>query len=215
MMCAALSPAITPEGAEQLMNLRIVAVTFALTLAAGRTLAAAPDEDLLEALGKCAAIADDHARLVCYDAMAPHVHQALAAPPAALPNNRQPTAEEQKSWFGFNLSDLFGSGPAEQTTPQQFGADQMPATHEKVEQAEKEIDSISAGVTEFAFTPNKKFIVFLDNGQVWRQLQGDADEAHFHRTAADNKVMIERGLLGSYNLHINDSSKTYKVERVK
>jgi hypothetical protein len=57
--------------------------------------------------------------------------------------------------------------------------------------------------------------VFLDNGQVWRQMQGDADRAHFRPKAKDNKVIISRGSLGSYNITINDSPKLYKVTRVK
>jgi hypothetical protein len=50
---------------------------------------------------------------------------------------------------------------------------------------------------------------------VWRQLQGDADRAHFKSNARDNRVTVSRGALGSYNLSINGSGKIYKVTRVK
>lgn len=197
------------------MNFRIPAVTtVALITFLSGPVHADPREDLLQAIGKCTTLTDDKARLACYDAAAPHLHDVLNVPPAAM--STPPTSEEQKSWFGFNLGSLFGSSsPASQTTPQQFGAERTPQTQQKVEQAQKEVDSISAGVTEYSFTFDKKFIVFLDNGQVWRQLQADTALAHFHHLATDNRVTIERGVMGSYNLTINDSEETFKVTRLK
>jgi hypothetical protein len=167
-------------------------------------------EDVLEAMGRCAAVADDRARLACYDAAAPRLKSALATPPATL--DREPTREEQQSWFGFNIGDLFGGGSSQPTTPEQFGKERTPqaqATRER-----EEIEGITAGVTEVAYNPFGQFVVFLDNGQIWKQLQGDADRARFP-TSKDTKVTISRGALGSYNLTINGSSKLYKVTRIK
>jgi hypothetical protein len=196
------------------MNLRVLS-GVAVALVCATQVSAEPRDDVLQQLGKCAAIAEDKARLACYDAIAPHVKEALATPPASLPGGRPPTKEEQESWFGFDLDHLFGSAPEQQTTPQQFGSDQLPATHEKADTAAHEVESITAGVTEYAYTPFGKFIVFLDNGQVWRQMEGDADHATFHKAAKDNKVTVSRGFIGSYNLKINDSEKIFKVERIK
>jgi len=198
------------------MKLRLTNLTMAAFVAGALpAFAATSTQDLLEALGKCAAVAEDHARLACYDALSPHVKEALAAPPAALPGNRPPTDEEQRSWFGFDLGNLFGASPSQQTTPQAFGSDRLPETHAKEETAAVAVDSITAGVTDYAYTPFGKFIVFLDNGQVWRQIEGDADHAVFRKSAKDNKVTINRGLIGSYNLMINGSERVFKVTRVK
>ena len=201
------------------MNFRLPALTlFACTTAFSGMAAPPPPpvapQDVLEALSRCAVIAENAARLSCYDGLAPHVKDALAAPPEALPGNRAPTAEEQRSWFGFDLGGLFGSAPAQQTTPAQFGSDRLAQTPTPA-QAAAEVDSISAGVSDVAFTPFGKFIVFLDNGQVWRQIEGDADRAFFKKPAKNNKVTISRGFIGSYNLTLNDSDKLYKVTRVK
>ena len=198
------------------MNFRIPAVTtLALVTVFSAPVHADPREDLLQAMGKCASVTDDKARLACYDAAAPHLRDVLNTPPGTL--STAPTPEEQKSWFGFNLDSLFGSSaPASQTMPQQFGAERTPQVQQKAaEQAPHEVDSISAGVTEYSFTFDKKFIVFLDNGQVWRQLQGDTALAHFNHQPTDNKVTIERGFMGSYNLTINDGEETFKVTRLK
>ncbi|HEY5338400.1 MAG TPA: hypothetical protein VIJ85_09370 [Rhizomicrobium sp.] len=209
-----LAIAIKPEGNEGEMNLRAVPVTTLgfVVLLSGAAFAD-PRQDVLEAMGKCAALADGKDRLSCYDAVAPRLRDALNVPPEAL--SHPPTTEEQKSWFGFNLGNLFGSSTDNQTTAQQFGAERTPETQAKVTTAEVSLDSISAGVTDYSFTLAKKFIVFLDNGQVWRQISADTEVAHFSKTAEDNKVTIERGMLGSYNMVIDGSEKTYKVTRVK
>src|SRR5947209_8112849 len=159
------------------MKFRVLALTFSAFIGALPAFAAQPPQalapqDILEAVGRCAAIADKEARLACYDTLAPRVKDALAAPPPSL--NRAPTAEEERSWFGFDLSSLFGSSPSQQTTSQQFGSDRLPETHAKEEAAAAEVDSITAGVSEVALTPFGRFIVFLDNGQVWRQIEGDS-----------------------------------------
>ena len=168
-------------------------------------------DTVLEAMGRCAAIADGQQRLACYDKVAPRLKQALATPPTSL--DHEPTKSEQESWFGFDIGDLFGGGSAAPTTPEQFGKERT-QEHKEVRERE-EIDSISAGVTEVAFTPFGQFIVFLDNGQVWRQLQGEPERAHFRSNAKENRITISRGALGSYNLKLNDSVKIYKVTRVK
>lgn len=180
----------------------------------GPALADSRDE-ALQAIGKCAGVADDKARLACYDALSGRVKDALATPPSSL--DREPTKDEQESWFGFDIGGLFGGGSAKPATPAEFGNERTAAVQEKREEAKarEEITSITAKLTDVAFTPFGKFIVFLDNGQVWRQLPADSDKAHFRSTPSDNEVTISRGALGSYNLQINDSEHIYKVTRVK
>jgi hypothetical protein len=168
--------------------------------------------DLPGALGKCAAIGDAQARLACYDDLARSVNppapsMSIAAPAAPIaPVVAAPAAKPSN--FGEN-------GIAPQTSPDQFGSERLPPPPAQDTQAPKEIDSITATLTEYAKNPFGKFIVFLDNGQVWRQLQGDSGEARFNRNPKDNKVTISRALFGSYSMLLNGSAKTYKVERIK
>ena len=172
---------------------------------------ASPRDDVLEALGRCAAIADNQSRLACYDQLAPNLKQAIATPPGSL--DHEPTKTEQESWFGFDIGSLFGGGSSAPTSPDQFGRERT-AESQAIRRRE-EIESISAKVTEIAYTAFGQFIVFLDNGQVWRQLQGEAERARFRSEPKANTVTISRGALGSYNLTLNDSSKIFKVTRVK
>lgn len=195
------------------MNAKMIAGACVLLLSTAA--AASPREDVLNGVQKCAAVTDDKARLACYDALAKPAREAMARPPEPGEAAHPPTVEEQKSWFGFDLSGLFAASPEAQTTPDKFGSDRLPETKARTETVEAAVDSISAGVTEYAYTPFGKFIVFLDNGQVWRQIQGDSGHADFRTNPKDNKVTISRGFIGSYNLTINGSAKVFKVSRVK
>jgi hypothetical protein len=192
------------------MNSRRIALVFVVFPVLYSQAFADMREDTLEAFGRCAAVADNTARLACYDRLAPRVKDALARPPATL--DRTPTKQEQESWFGFNLDDLFGGG-SNATTPEAFGKERTP----KVQAAREheEIESISSQLSEVSFTPFGQFIIFLANGQVWKQLQGDSARAHFRSKPTDNTVTISRGFLGSYNLSLNGSAEVFKVTRVK
>jgi hypothetical protein len=198
-----------PSPWEKMKTYRIAVSLFLVPLSCGVAFAGMRD-DVLEAMGRCAAVADNQARLACYDAAAPRLKDALATPPASL--GRAPTVQEQQSWFGFDVGGLFGGGSSV-TTPSEFGKERTPevqATRER-----EEIDNISAHVSDVAFTPFGQFIVFLANGQIWRQVQGDADRARFSSPLKENTVTISRGAFGSYSLTVNDSNHVFKVTRVK
>jgi hypothetical protein len=182
-------------------------------------LAQTGDRDVLEAMARCAAMADSAQRLSCYDAAAPRLRTTLATPPQVLA--RAPSREEESSWFGFKMPDLFGSSTSSQTTPQQFGANTLSsqqradiATGNPTAAAPTPVDSITATVTEYAQNPRGNYVMFLDNGQVWRQQEGDGGVMQFKRNAP-NTVRISRGFWDSYNLKLNTGSALYKVVRVK
>jgi hypothetical protein len=188
-----------------------IAATAILPIAA----TAGPSEDLVAGMAKCAAVADNTVRLACYDALAPQLKaaQTPVAPPAA-------EAAENRPWY--DPGRIFGTSPSQQTKPEQFGAENLappppppPKPGEAPPPPEPEaLDSITAKVTDYALNPYGRFVVFLDNGQVWRQLEGDTDRAHFRKNGGET-VVISRGMLGSYNLVVNDAGPAFKVHRVK
>ncbi|HVU21508.1 MAG TPA: hypothetical protein VHE09_12320 [Rhizomicrobium sp.] len=171
-------------------------------------------DDVLRAMDQCSTVADKDQRLACFDQLSTQVKQAIAEGP----RNGPPTVEEQKSWFGFDFGNLFGDNksPNQQTTPQQFGSENLPAPPRKEGEPEPQgpIDSITANVADYAVNPFGKFVVFLDSGQVWKQIGGESDIAGFKKSGG-NTVLISRGLLGSYNMQINGSNKVFKVKRIK
>jgi hypothetical protein len=181
------------------MRAQLRSLMAALFCAAAATAQADPARDALEAVAKCAEIAESAARLACYDAAAPKVKSAIAAP--------VPQAKEQEKsfldWFGF------GKPKAPVTKPEEFG--KPPAA----EKEPGEITQITASVVELAKTARGKALFVLDNGQVWRQLDADATEVVFPEPGKVLKVTIEVGFLGSYNLTIEGRNGLIKVTRLK
>jgi len=213
-------------------SLAALAVFFLASAAAH----AGPQEDLIAAIGKCASLTDGAARLACYDqvaalarAMASVPQQPLAAAPqppvAAGPavtpvqtaTQTPPATQKGESWFG--LGSLFSSddrrSPSGQMTPAQFGSEALPAPPPAPGNVAPEpLDSIAASVDDVAYNLHGRFVVFLDNGQVWQQLQSDDGRARFAKSGKD-KITISRGALGSYSLVIEGHENLYKVKRIK
>jgi hypothetical protein len=156
--------------------------------------------DALADFVKCADVADTAKRLACFDAAAARGKAALAAPVPAPPvQSAQPPKE--KSWlerFGF-------SKPTPVTKPEDFG---KPAP-------EPEVTQISDTVLEFAKTARGKAVFILENGQVWRQIDGDATDVWAPAPGTKMKVTIEIGAFGSYNLVIEGRKSLIKVNRLK
>jgi hypothetical protein len=75
------------------------------------------------------------------------------------------------------------------------------------------IDHISARMISYSFGKLGWFTVTLDNGQVWAQVHGDTDFAHWKRPAADYQVRLSHGFLNSYNLQIRGELVRFKVRQ--
>jgi hypothetical protein len=172
-----------------------------------------PARDALAVVAKCADIpgaADPGAadRLQCYDAAAETAKTAMsmsAAPAVQQQASAKPAPQEEEegggvlSWFGLER-------PVTKT--EDFGKPPMPT-------GPKEINQISANVLEFAKNPYGRSIFILDNGQVWKQIDGDQSEVRDPSKGETMKVSIETGMLGSYSLTVEGRKGIVKVRRVK
>src|SRR5258708_8733008 len=106
------------------MNARMAAAIAVVWFVSVTGAFAGPRDDALEAVAKCAAIADDHARLACYDSSAPKVKDALGVP-AETPGAA--TVEQQKSWFGLpTIFGVGGNGRPAHTTPKEVRNQPLP-----------------------------------------------------------------------------------------
>jgi hypothetical protein len=149
----------------------------------------------------------------------PAAVQTSAPPPTAAQNfgnAEPPTGKTESSWY--NPGSWFGSdnpAPPHATTgtPAEFGAEYIPQKSKPGEAAET-IDQISAKVTGYSFASNGRFTVTLDNGQIWKQIDGDTGIAKFN-DKGENTVTISRGFLGSYNLVVEGRNAMFKVKRLQ
>ena len=78
-----------------------------------------------------------------------------------------------------------------------------------------EVTQISAEVLELGRTARGRALFILDNGQTWRQLDGDDSEVHDPPPGKPLKVTIEKGVFDSYNLIVDGRNGLTKVRRVK
>jgi hypothetical protein len=145
-------------------------------------------------------------------APAPVMAPAYVPPPqtAAAPKQEDSAWYDPTGWFG---SDEKAAAPG---SPAAFGAERIPEGQAVAGEPPKPrpVNHVTANVTAVNYSANGRFVVTLDNGQVWRQIDGDSTVARFE----NNKryaVTISRGLIGSYNLVIEGQTALFKVKRVK
>jgi hypothetical protein len=169
------------------MQIRVLASILIFVAGAARADSAA---DASAEIARCAGIADSAARLKCFDAVAPRANGAAAQPAREAPER-----------------DGFGFPPPPVTRVEDFGKPPPPP----------EITQITATVIELARTVRGRSIFTLDNGQVWRQIDGDDTDVQDPQPGKTMKVAIEMGirLLGNYNLRIEGRNALIRVRRVK
>jgi hypothetical protein len=158
-----------------------------------------PARDAMAEVARCADIADSTERLKCFDKAAVLAKSALASSPQP-----QQTAEKRSflDWFGFPKP---ATPPR---TPEEYG---KPAPAPDAEG----ITSVSSNVLEFARTSRGQSVFILENGQIWRQSEGDTSVVRDPPAGQPMKVTIENGFLGSYNLSIEGRNGLIKVTRIK
>lgn len=160
---------------------------------AGPLLPAAPARSDPALLIECRAIAEDAARLACYDRLAKA--QAVPAKPEAAPPAPGPASP----------------GVAEPTPEELFGHD--PATSEAMVREAAgigRVDEIRSRVAAVRSAPDGKLVLTLDNNQVWAQLDSPAPGV-----APGAEVSIRRAAFGSYLLSVAGTPRGIRVRRVR
>jgi hypothetical protein len=176
---------------QGLMPKRLALALAAALCFAGAALAG-PREDAAAAMARCDLIRENAAWLDCHERATAQMRAALSATPRALPPAPVRPADTASA-------------------AQRFGAENLPNPRASARAPRR----LVARVQEISFSKSGYFTIGLDNGQWWRQLDGDTAYARFREPAGRNTVTIEHGVFGSYNLHIQGSSQGYKVNRVR
>lgn len=156
----------------------------------------------------CRAVADNAARLVCYDTLADQLPKA-AIPEAAIPEAaaREAVAPEAKS-----VAPAVVSQPAPAAQPVAVVATQTPAEFGLERQAQQaQIESIQSRIVGAFRGWEAKSKITLENGQVWQIADGTRGVYSLESPA----VTIERGVFGTFFLKIDGVNRSPKVKRLK
>jgi hypothetical protein len=78
-----------------------------------------------------------------------------------------------------------------------------------------EVLQLAATVRELSKTVRGRAVFVLDNGQTWRQLEGDDAQVLEPPAGTVLKVTIARGAFGSYNLTIEGRNGMIRVRRIE
>src|SRR5262249_17283165 len=66
-------------------------------------------------------------------------------------------------------------------------------------------------MASYRYEKNGAFVVVLDNGQQWQQVDVTGGTATWTKAPANYTVTITQGTFGSYSLRTSDSPQTYRV----
>lgn len=170
------------------LQLRYSFPILAVLVSATPAYADVPDVDIV----KCAAEIDDTARLACYDSLA----AGISAEATKVIDDRRAAAAERAA-----KKAAAEAARAESV----FGAEQTgkPDT-------EGRVDEIRANVVEAYQDRLGKYLLMLDNGQFWKQLEGKLLPVR-----AGEQVKVERGSLGGYRLTMERQGRTVAAKRIK
>lgn len=70
-------------------------------------------------------------------------------------------------------------------------------------------------MASYRYLKGGAFVVTLENGQEWRQTDATGGTVLWTKKPSAYVAKITSGSFGSYTLHIDDSPRSYKVERVR
>lgn len=166
-----------------------------LVLAAALSPSALIAAEVPEPLKKCAQEENDTKRLACFDAWlaAESTNEVSKAPETATAKRAEPASEAPTVSPPVAEVDAFGM-------------------NEKIDKDKPaEPDSITAVVTRIEEKTRGERVIHLDIGQAWEE-QGASRNVLLE---VGDKVVIEKGMFGSYKLSPAGSNRLIRVTRVK
>ena len=95
-----------------------------------------------------------------------------------------------------------------------FGAESLPAT-KRAKREEDKAARLDAGVAEIRVGPLKNVTVVLDNGQMWRQPDGDRVLIRPPKDQSQLTATVTKAAFGGYWMRINELDRQFRVKRIE
>jgi hypothetical protein len=158
-------------------------------------------------LESCAAIEHPVERLACYDTLAGRLPADTAKARGTAPSAVDPVAPKADVIVP-TAPAVTPTVPAVEPTPD---AEAIFGLEHKQKPEEERPDELQLKWTKKKKDAYGKWIIALENGQVWRQ----TDSTRFSFKNSEQWVVVSRGALGSYFLGEPERNKRIRVKRVK
>lgn len=169
------------------------AVLFSVVFGGALVTSNMAQADDVKSLLECTKIADDKERLACFDVA---TKKSIEAGVTQVPVAKAPlTREEQIDNFG-------------QT---QLRSSPVKAVREEAKEKQDGMTKITLKVVKVSLNQLKQFILYMDNGQVWKQREGN--KIRLPRGEFD--VEIKKNRLGSFNMIIPGKKAFVRVKRLR
>jgi hypothetical protein len=158
---------------------------------------------MLSGLSRCSGIADERMFLDCVYGAAQPVRAELGLPPAPASQVRLvPAAVPGAPAMPLPAARAAAPPPQESDgflTRILGGRTITPAT----------------AMASYSFYGDGRFDVTLANGQVWQQINGDSNLAHWRKPASAYTVTVTTGMTSADNLEIKGETGFYRVTRLR
>ena len=148
---------------------------------------------VLDEVYACAATADEHERLACYDRAVGRMREAQNRGDLVAVD-RQQAERVNREAFGFSLpslGNLFGGGG-------------------RGSAAREEVAAITAHIMQVSRDGMGHATITLDNGQGWEQI----DDENSRNARTGGAVTIRRAAMGSFLMHVDAGGPALRVRRV-
>jgi len=200
------------------MRSAIIVSTLSLLAASFASAAAQSNEaETLREIAACRAVEKNKARLKCYDKAAELLSaemssaSGLAAARASAEDFEEEDVDPEAA-FGAQQASTADYEEPDVDPEAAFGAEQLV---ERARERKVEKKDLRALATSISKSRGGKYIIELENGQVWRQIPGDTERLRIVRGEAENREVIIKKRLFGYALRLTDSKRSIRVRRIK
>jgi hypothetical protein len=176
-------------------------------------------DDLRSGLSQCRGIQSLAQRLQCYDRLVdklPEIEVTSTVAPAASDANQktQPVVPSARPAVQQPSKPVAPVAVApEQVKPEELFGKSDSELKEVVERKLEiaSVDEISSKVVRIQISSSKEYVVYLENGQVWRQ----KDDAGKWRIKVGETATISKAALGSFLMKSDARKRSVRAERLK
>lgn len=158
----------------------------------------------------CRVLVSNSERLACLDQAMPALANAFPVEKLSAQEQLEITVRQNEQTQKA-AEKVFGQSINQQKTQTVEASNVERTVKRKVKK--DQLREIASLVREVELTPYDKAIVYLENGQVWRQLDSDNVRVR-SKIVVGKSVAIKKKIMGSYTMKISNE-RSFRVKRVK